>query len=217
MSVSVPPVKPPGRPRDAAKALAILDAGWALFLERGVSATPIEAIAARAGVSKVTLYTHFPDRSALFHAAMHREMDRIGAAQRAAGEDAAAPVAIRLEAFGHGLMAFLTSPAATDFYGAVASELRRHPELAQAFHELGPGRSRANLAAVIATAVTRGELVPACVAEDAAEQLFGLWQGFSNFQLLLAIDIDAVRAAVPLRVQRGVAAFLRLYGTATAG
>ena len=81
MTRSVKP-RPPGRPRDLDKGLAILDAGWELFLERGVEATPIEMIAAKAGVSKVTLYTHYPDKTALFRAAVEREMERIEAAQQ---------------------------------------------------------------------------------------------------------------------------------------
>ena len=40
-------------------ASAILDAGWELFLERGLAAMSIEAIASRAGVSKMTVYKHF--------------------------------------------------------------------------------------------------------------------------------------------------------------
>ena len=46
--------RPPGRPRDLGKGLAILDAGWMLFLEHGVEATSIAAIAAKA--EKETAY-----------------------------------------------------------------------------------------------------------------------------------------------------------------
>lgn len=201
----------PGRPRDLDKGLAILDAGWALFLERGVEATPIEAIAARAGVSKVTLYTHYADKTALFRAAVAREMERIRAAQPDPANPAAAPVQEQLHGFGLGLMTYLTSKPAIDFYGVVAGELRRHEDLARAFYELGPGQTRASLSAIIAAASRRGELV-ACEPGHAAEDLFGLWQGLSNFQLSLAVDIQAIRASLPSRVARGVALFMRLYG-----
>ena len=204
--------RPAGRPKDAAKALAILDAGWALFLERGVEATPVEAIAARAGVSKVTLYRHYPDKAALFEAAVRREMDGIERAQALAGPDeATANVAERLQAFGIGIMAFLASKPAVDFYSVVAGELRRHPALARAFYDLGPGRTRANLGALIADAAGRGELaVPD--PDQAAQELFGLWQGLTNFEFALGIGADAIRTDLPGRVERGVAAFMRLYG-----
>jgi TetR/AcrR family transcriptional repressor of mexJK operon len=210
--MSAPPPVKLGRPRDRDKRLAALDAGWSLFLEHGVSATTVESIAAKAGVSKVTLYKYYPDKPALFRAAVLREMERIEAAQGAHGaDDAAAPVADRLRGFGMGIMAFLTSPPAIDFYAAVAGELRRHPDLARAFYDLGPGRTRGNLARLIEGAAARGELVCAD-PERAAEELFGLWQGLSNFQLSLGIDADALRAELPERVDRGVAVFLRMYG-----
>jgi TetR/AcrR family transcriptional repressor of mexJK operon len=198
------------------KGMAILDAGWELFLERGVEATPIEAIAAKAGVSKVTLYTHYSDKTALFRAAVEREMERIEAAQqRPVGDGRIATIAEQLRLFGLGIMTFLTSKPAIDFYSVVAGELRRHDELARAFYALGPGRTRHNLAGVIAAATARGELV-AVDPEHAADELFGMWQGFTNFQMSLGIEIDAVRQGLPRRVERAVALFLRLYGRQTA-
>ena len=194
------------------KGRAILDAGWTLFLERGVESTPIEAIAARAGVSKVTLYTHYPDKAALFRAAVEREMERIEAAQRSQASDGhPGTVADQLRDFGLGIMTFLTSKPAIDFYSVVAGELRRHEDLARAFYDLGPGRTRQNLAGVIAAAVARGELTAVDPAH-AAEELFGMWQGFTNFQMALGIDIAAIREGMPERVERAVVLFLRLYG-----
>ena len=98
------------------------------------------------------------------------------------------------------------------FYSVVAGELRRHEELALAFYELGPGQTRQRLACIIQAAVLRGELT-ACDCGQAAEELFGLWQGFTNFQLSLGIDVDAIRAGLPKRVERGVAVFMRTYGS----
>ncbi len=199
-----------GRPRDVGKGVAILDAAWSLFLARGVEGTSIETIAARAGVSKVTVYSHYADKTALFVAAVRREMDRIEAAGASAGSRDAVDVASQLTGFGIGLMTFLVSQPAVDFYGVVAGELRRHPDLAASFYRLGPGASRAMIAAIIAAAAERGELVVEDPG-DAAEALFGLWQGMTNFQLSLNIDVEAIRADIPGRVSRGVARFMRLY------
>ena len=204
------PARPPGRPRDLDKGLAVLDAGWALFLERGVDATSIAAIAARAGVSKVTLYSHYPDKPALFEAAVLREMERIEQAQQAPQDGPAVPVQEALRRFGMGILLFLTSKPAIDFYSVIAGELRRHEALARAFHTLGPGRTRANLASLLDAAARAGELAPLDPMQ-AADELFGLWQGFTNFDLLLGIDTDAVRADLPRRVDRGVALFMRCY------
>lgn len=181
-------------------------------MERGVEATPIEAIAVKAGVSKVTLYTHYPDKTALFRAAVEREMERIEAAQQPRQRDRRPmPVADQLREFGLGLLTFLTSKPAIDFYSVVAGELRRHEDLARAFYNLGPGRTRANLARLIAGAAAAGKL-SVSNPEHAADELFGLWQGFTNFQMSLDIGIDEIRDDLPDRVERGVKLFMLAYG-----
>lgn len=200
-----------GRPRDHDKARAILDVAWSLFLERGVEATSIEAIAAAAKVSKVTLYSHYPDRVALFEASVLREMERIEQAQGIHKQDTAMPFVEQLRAFGMGIMFFLTSKPAIDFYNVVAGELRRHENLARAFYDLGPGRTRANLAALLDAGV-RSKQLKKLDPYIAAEELFGLWQGFTNFQFSLGIDIDATRADLGARVDRGVRIFMSAYG-----
>jgi AcrR family transcriptional regulator len=59
----------PGRPCDLAKLEAILDEAHALFLERDVTATSMDAVAERASVSKMTVYENFLDKPALLSAA----------------------------------------------------------------------------------------------------------------------------------------------------
>ena len=53
----------PGRPRDVAKLEAILDTANALFLERGIATTTMDAVAERASVSKMTVYANFRDKT----------------------------------------------------------------------------------------------------------------------------------------------------------
>lgn len=44
----------------------LLEAALELFIERGFDQTPVEAIAARAGVTERTFYRHFPDKREMF-------------------------------------------------------------------------------------------------------------------------------------------------------
>jgi len=201
-----------GRPRDPAKLTAILDAGWALFLERGVEAVPMEAIAARAGVSKGTLYASFTDKTALFEASMLRETQRIEESQRLTTIEENLSLTETLRAFGLGIMNFLASDQAISFYGVLSAEIRRHPNLSRAFWDLGPGRTRANLAAILSRAADRGE-IDIDDPGEAADALFGLWQGFSNLQLALKGGSEEARASIAERVERGIAIFLRAHGT----
>jgi TetR/AcrR family transcriptional repressor of mexJK operon len=187
-----------------------------MLLARGYEATSIEAIAAEAGVSRVTVYKHFPDKGALFRAAVLRATRRIEAAQALMGGGAPgsaaddAPLAARLERFGVGLMTFLVSPTAVAFYGVLSGELRRHPDVASAFYELGPARTLANLAALLEEGVRRGELDLGIPAERAAEMLVGLWQGFSNYRLALEVDgAERHQDRLESHVKDGVALFLR--------
>ena len=65
----------PGRPKDPAKREAILAAAQVLFLGNGYEGSSMDAIAAEAGVSKLTLYSHFGDKEALYLEALKRYRD----------------------------------------------------------------------------------------------------------------------------------------------
>ena len=204
--------RPAGRPVDPDKAAAIIEAGWKLFLERGVEGVSVEAIAARARVSKVTFYRHFPDKISLFEAGVLHETEQIEAFQQVGGNESGSDLGSILRQFGLGLMGFLVSDPAVDFYNSLAGELRRHEELARRFYNVGPGRTRANLAAILEQAGQRGELDIEDPLE-AAEHLFGLWQGFSNLQLSLGVETKEIRRTLETRVDRGLSVFLRAYAS----
>lgn len=90
-SRQVMPASPRGRPtaaRATAIAEAVCDAALAIFVEEGFDAATMELIAARAGVSKPTVYSRFSGKDDLFAAVMRRQMDRLAgftAARRAGG------------------------------------------------------------------------------------------------------------------------------------
>jgi AcrR family transcriptional regulator len=73
-------LEPPsrGRPRSAASQEAILEAAFGILVERGFGAMSIEAVAARAGVGKTTVYRWWPSRADLavdaFFAATQAEL-----------------------------------------------------------------------------------------------------------------------------------------------
>ena len=78
----VPRKRPPspvpaarGRPRSRRVQEAVFDAASALLEEGGYPAATIEAIAARSGVAKTTIYRRWPNRSALFVDLMGRLTD----------------------------------------------------------------------------------------------------------------------------------------------
>lgn len=73
---------------------ALLDAGLAVFADRGYGAASVEEIARRAGVSVGSVYAHFTSKEKLFLALLERRADRETAAAQAeleAGFDAVLP------------------------------------------------------------------------------------------------------------------------------
>jgi AcrR family transcriptional regulator len=61
-----------GRPRSERAHDEVLDAALTLFAERGIDATSMDAIADASGVSKATIYKHWPDKPALCLEVMRR-------------------------------------------------------------------------------------------------------------------------------------------------
>jgi AcrR family transcriptional regulator len=63
-------VRRPGRPRDTRVEQAVLDATVDLVSEVGFGGLTVEAVAARAGVGKATIYRRWPSKEALLIASM---------------------------------------------------------------------------------------------------------------------------------------------------
>jgi AcrR family transcriptional regulator len=62
------------RRRKEARPAEILEAALACFSERGFAATRLEEVAARAGVTKGTIYLYYPSKEDLFKAAVRSEL-----------------------------------------------------------------------------------------------------------------------------------------------
>ena len=60
--------------RKEARPGELLDAALSLFVEKGYAATKVEQVAARAGVSKGTLFLYFPSKEALFKAVVRADI-----------------------------------------------------------------------------------------------------------------------------------------------
>ncbi len=197
-----------GRRPDRAKDAAILQAARASFFERGFTASTIEDIAARAGVSKVTIYKRFDDKEALFEATVRGEMAKMERAFAEGGQEDGA-LADRLNAFGRVLLRFLFSPAHLALDRMLAMDLAQSPGLARRFFDAGPGHCRARVGAMLAAAAGAGEIEiddPLLAAAD----LFALWRGFLEKELEFGL-IDAVDdALIAARVERGTRNFMKV-------
>src|SRR5687767_15441054 len=112
MTVSRQPSPPkstgPGRPKDLGKRAAILEAAKRMFTQLGYDGVSMDQIAAEAGVSKLTVYSHFGDKETLFSEAISAKCEE----QLSTGLfalDPAIPLRERLLQIGRGFFALITS------------------------------------------------------------------------------------------------------------
>lgn len=115
----------------------ILDAAEDLFFTRGIAATPIDAVTARAGVSAATLYRGYPSKEALLAAALERRQRSWRRAWDAA-VDRHSDAEGRLLAIFDALEVFRDQPRGSRwcaFLGAAAEYPDAPPEIASAVRD----------------------------------------------------------------------------------
>ena len=169
----------------------------------------MEAIAERAGVSKVTIYARFGDKAGLFEAMVKHVSARMETRAPQQGELPANPEEA-LICYGISLMTQLMSPRLIAFERNLASELARHPNLARRFYDAGPGQSRATLAAIIQSAVNNNELAVEHPMQAAAD-LYGLWHGFHMIETHFGLVEPPSEQEIEDLVKAGVARFIKAY------
>jgi TetR/AcrR family transcriptional regulator, mexJK operon transcriptional repressor len=153
--------QPPSGPRAERKRQAIVGAARALFLRDGFG-VGMDAIAAEAGVSKVTVYNHFGSKEALFTAVI------AGALDEPVGDHSAVALARLVEA-GDLRTAFLETARAwihavrddsevAALRTLVAAELHRFPELARAWRQGSPASHHPAVSGALRALCEQGRL-----------------------------------------------------------
>ena len=200
----------PGRPKDLAKRAAILDAAKRMFVQHGFEGVSMDQIAADAGVSKLTVYSHFGDKEALFAAAVksHCEQSLPSALFEPAPE---VPLRERLMAIARAFYAMITSPEAIAGHRMLCTPQLANTPLSQMFWDAGPRRVQVGLASLLQRRIEAGELEIPDVPRAAA-QFFTLLKGEPHAQMVFgccpngAVDAESHLAA-------SVDLFLRAYAT----
>src|SRR5215207_9578204 len=124
---------PPSEENRSTKPRAILDAAGKLFLAQGFAAVSMEAVAREAGVSKATLYAHFPGKDAIFAAMVGERCDRM-AAEASALAGHGVDFERSLRRLGKAVLSFLVAPDTLAIHRTVIAEVGRAPELGQTFY-----------------------------------------------------------------------------------
>lgn len=200
----------PSGPLPPAKQRQILDGARQVFLEVGFERACMDHIAARAEVSKATVYNHFHDKKELFLACI-REHTRVKhEALAALLGSPSGDVEGDLQRFGETLMGFLTTRDGLALRRIILADISRFPELGQVLFEEGPLALRHRLAAYLQEQAGAGALRLED-AQLAAYQFILLCQG----DLYLPVEFGMVRDPPAERIRetvRGaVRTFLRAY------
>ena len=154
--------KRPRAPRLASGG-AIREAAASLFLEKGYQGTSMDEIAAKAGVSKQTIYTHFPNKEVLFEELVFMNAGRVEefaaelrrTFEQAAGIDAGLRAVARLYA------RFVIRPDVLRLRRLVIGEAGRFPDLARRYYAAVPERVYEALAELFRRQASEGRLTVA--------------------------------------------------------
>jgi AcrR family transcriptional regulator len=147
------------RRRKQARPAEILAAALASFKERGFAGTRLDDVAAKAGVTKGTIYLYYSNKEELFEAVVRTEvvpnLDRL---QAVLAESA--PAGVLLERiFSFWAKTVAPSPLSV-IPKIVIAEAGNFPELARFFLEAVPHRMLGLIGSVIRRGIARGEFRP---------------------------------------------------------
>ena len=214
----------PGRPKDLEKRAAILDAAKALFPARGYDGVSMDAIAQAAGVSKLTVYSHFQDKDTLFVEAVKARCEDLLPSDLFVARFEG-PIRGQLLRIARAFFTLITSEDAVNIHRMMSRQLPDDSHLPRLFWEAGPKRTTEALAAFLLAEqwfesgvddALRVEVEAGNLAVDdcalAASQFFCLLKGEHHAKLTCGCQEPLDPGAVDRHLEATVDLFLRAYG-----
>ena len=209
----VPPtrVAGPGRPKDLGKRAAVLEAAKRMFTAHGFDGVSMDQIASEAGVSKLTVYSHFGDKDSLFAEAVRAHCEQ-GMPTRLFEDGQDAPLRERLTRIGLAFHAMIMTPEAIAGHRFLCSPQVAASNMPAVFWEAGPQRVQSSFTALLERRIARGELdIPD--PPRAAAQFFTLLKGEPHAQAVFGYCCGQPQESAEEHVAGVVELFLRAYGT----
>jgi len=198
-----------GRPRDPERVRRILEAAQKHFNEHGLERASVDAIAADAGVSKMTIYSNFGSKDGLFQAAVRDRTEQVvagvpgvGALDPGRPEEALLAVGTRFLALARG--------DALGAMRAVYSVAGQQPHVCHAFFKEGPERVSEELAAYLRLAHLSGTLKVRNPLQ-AADLFLSMFLGSGHIRGMLKLQMPDAREDTAL-LREAVRVFMAAYG-----
>ena len=201
--------QPPGRPKDLGKRDAILDAAKRLFSSHGFDGTSMDAIAKAAEVSKLTVYSHFGDKDALFKAAVESKCEQ----QMPPGlfnVPAGTPIRDALLAIARGFHGLIHSPESLSLHRMMIANAGQDAHLAELFFDAGPRKTLSDFERFLRQAIAAKQLDIPDPAR-AAQHFFCLLKGIGHLKQLCGCAQPVPRKEVAAHIDSVVEMFLRAY------
>ena len=187
---------------------AILLAAADVFFERGYAATSVDAIVARVGGSKRSIYAEFGNKEGLFTALVSRHARYALSALEEQVESPGKTIEQQLLTFGRRLMDIYFSPALLGIFRAIMAEGARFPELTRVFYEQGPAHAAIRLSEVINEAASHNE-VEVDDPVTVASHFIGMLRDNLHLSVVLGLRPVPSEAEAEKHVVSAVQIFLR--------
>jgi len=197
----------PAQRRSDGKRRAILNGACQVFLQRGFGGANMDAVAAAAGVSKMTVYRYFNSKEKLF-AGVVRDMCDRAVAPELEGTMARLSLPDALRSFGRHMLAIVFAPETLGLHRIVVAESQRFPELGKLFYDSGPGGSIRALADYLSRH-RRHAALRIKNPRLAAEEFLELLRGYDHMRALLRVGDGPSARQVNERIERAVRHVLR--------
>jgi TetR/AcrR family transcriptional repressor of mexJK operon len=199
-----------GRPKDLEKRHAIMGAAARLFMENGFERTTMDAIANAAGVSKLTVYSHFDDKDGLFRELIACKCNEYFE-ERDLAYLATLPPAEALKRLAGGFIGLVFHPDVMALYRLLMANATKETAQNRTFYETGPAPTLASISALLADYDRRG-LLRVDNPDRAADHLLAMLQGCMHLRALLNIEPTPTAEAVQSQIDDAIAVFMRAYG-----
>jgi TetR/AcrR family transcriptional repressor of mexJK operon len=212
-----PPPRPPATraedSRSTRKRRAILEAATSLFLRNGYLGTSMDEIAARAAVSKQTVYKQFADKERLFVEIVTSSVDEVSDPNydEVLDLENSADLEAGLRDLARRQLERVMQPRLLQLRRLVIAEAGRFPDLGRAFYDRGPGRTIAALGTVFQSLAARGVLQLDDPLLAAAHFNWLIMSAPLNDAMLLGNDQPPAPADLKRHVDAGVRVFLAAY------
>lgn len=202
------PIIKRGRPRDPERMKRVLESAAGQFIEHGFARASVDTIAKVSGVSKVTIYSYFPTKEALFEAAVGSCTDVVFASLPPGALDPCNPEAA-LTLIAESFLKLKRSDEVVGAFRMMFAATGEHVDACKAFYTQGPEKLIHQVEEYLIAANTAGSL---CITSpnEAADQFLSLFLGAAHIRVMLGLGKPTASEDTRL-VRTNVEFFLRAF------